>query len=350
MEKIQHSKMLVAENVKTLKETEDKSNLFWKVFSPAKIHQIFNQADEIIVEGVEGGKFPEGLKVLRREEESNAFAKEFKNQEDYLEKHKLSVNEMKKMLGFKAKEAHQHHHHHDVEKSESEPKTESKDDNELENAKNSRELIRHVRDATAEGAFKINETHVEKLKKIQAHEKILHEDMDRMVNNPIVNKDDFTRYEKFKEAMGLKPKSTDSVSSYLNSYRNLTLDFGSKKHQHNHQPHHESRERKEFYDGQEVTENSTYHLIEGKFDPFPYNTFDYDSVNNVCKFHLHKMRGIIFRLYKQKECETVELQSRTHKHGLIRVLEDITPEDELMKHVEQAHEKLHDSKKYRSFV
>ena len=126
----------------------------------------------------------------------------------------------------------------------------------------------------------------------------------------------------------------------------MTVTFGEK---HNHHNHH-IREKKEFYDGEEVTENSTYHLIEGKYDPFPFNNFDYDTVNNVCKFHLHKMRGIIFRLYKQKECkEEVDLIDRTHKHGLIRVLEDITPEDELMKHVEEAHEKMHDSKKYRKF-
>ena len=325
---------MVLQNVDTLKEHDEDSNLFWKVFSPAKIHEIFNKADEIIIEDVEGGKVPSDLKAARREEESQAYAKEFKNQEEYLEKHKMSVDEMKKMLGYK--KSH-HHHHHDHDKVES-------DDNEIESVKNSRELIRHVRDATADGAFSINETHVEKIKKIQAREKVLHEDMDRMIHQPTVQKDDFTRYEKFKEAMGLKPKSTNSVLDYLKTYKNMTAKFGENKQsgwEKHHQPHH-LREHKEFYDGEEVTENSTYHLIEGKFDPFPYNNFNYDSVNNVCKFHLHKMRGIIFRLYKQKECETVELKDRTHKHGMIRVLENITPEDELMKHVEKAHEKLHD--------
>merc|ERR1711928_251448 len=97
-----------------MKEKDDDSdNLFWKVFSPAKIHQIFNKADEIIIEGVEGGKIPENLMDARREEESNEFMKEFKNQEDYLEKHKISVDEMKKMLGVKIEHHHHHHHKHE---------------------------------------------------------------------------------------------------------------------------------------------------------------------------------------------------------------------------------------------
>ena len=125
--------------------------------------------------------------------------------------------------------------------------------------------------------------------------------MDHMIHRPSVRGDDFTRYERFKEAMGMKPKETKSVKSYklpknivskfirdflscyvlvncfyLETYRNFTTEFG--KGSHSHQPHHVIREPKEFYNGEEVTENSTYHLIEGKFDPFPFNDFNYKPI------------------------------------------------------------------------
>ena len=55
---------------------------------------------------------PDNLKMARRSADSNVFLKEYQKQEEYLEQHKLSVDQMAKMLNIKVNHHHQHHHHH----------------------------------------------------------------------------------------------------------------------------------------------------------------------------------------------------------------------------------------------
>ena len=161
---------------------------------------------------------------------------------------------------------------------------------------------------------KLDDKQLDDLVDLHEHEKIIESDLDRIVNSP--------------HAVKHSPK----IQALLDKFK--SDDIWTRTHKQGY-----------------VSINPKHFMYTRLWmrnpNIFPYNDFPWSKLPDYCQKYLHKMSDMMAHLYTQEHCDTVDFLKRDHKHGFIRVLNDIKPDDELMKTVHEKKQKmaLHDPSK-----
>ena len=308
---------------------------------------------DFTLEKVDSSQLREIENRLKRTE---AHLKRFEDKEKALEAHQFDLNAMKESL---IKMGVIHDHEHDSEKHKPKTEEEKKKDKIHKDAiHNSHGMIEallkkgqaDLEEAIHEGQFEkareaelITAKRLHQLKKMQESEKVLHMDMDAIFNMP--------EHE-------AKAKTQNFTSEQLMNILHMDNHI-HKMHRHDHHQKYE-----ELPDT--LPPHTTYiDLWTSNFNPFPYvrkhnEDNGSDRLKEIraamtstqqCMTKMYTFHDLLTRYNDHKTikvCPTVELDQRSRKNGYVRVLSDITPDDELLMHIKnkRRRELLHNPDKY----
>lgn len=336
---------------------------------------------------------------LKREDKLMA---EFGDRMDALEKHKLDVAGMKQILLDAGIIFHPHHttaHNSHPQKSNALPQPHKHHDNihtshDLIHSfmedhghdfkmKSEKELMKQAKAMGKKHEPKaVTAQRLHQLRKIQESEKFLHMDMDLMFNTPSHKIKDNQKLttDQLKRilSMGAAHNSSEDERSQLPTAEKLSLENMELRNLNRKIKYTETEDNSWKTSDNQIYVDRWIH----KFKSFPYVSLhshkmkdyqdsDYDlnlraaMINTkLCHNLLYEFRdnlNIFKNEYKGEHfsqdpmkkhhghpkhpqlfqvCPTVDLQARTKKHGYVRVLENITPDDELL-HIVKNKKKLH---------